>query len=151
MAPLFFKVKKAEEAPKTEEKAEESSPEAEVREALPSEKYYLESYAVNPPFVYVGIVREPETGIITYKVFEPTMAPEDRKVLKEIIELLRAELEVPVNIIHDFVEGFLSNLKLILADDLQNFPSQVLLNFLLASKLFNRDFKLSSQQVYDFL
>ena len=96
MAPLFFKVKKAEEAPKTEEKAEESSPEAEVREALPSEKYYLESYAVNPPFVYVGIVREPETGIITYKVFEPTMAPEDRKVLKEIIDLLRAELEVPV-------------------------------------------------------
>ena len=74
----------------------ENAPEERAEEKPPSTtQYYLESYPVNPPFVHVGIVRDPETGVITYKVFEPTMTPHDQKALKEIIELLRAELEIP--------------------------------------------------------
>ncbi|HID18547.1 TPA: type IV secretory pathway protein, partial [Candidatus Bathyarchaeota archaeon] len=93
--PLFFRVKKAKEASKAEEKKlEEATSKAEAKET-PTAEYYLESYAVNPPFVYIGIVREPRTGIITYKVFEPTMTSEDEKALKGIMELLRTELEIP--------------------------------------------------------
>jgi flagellar protein FlaI len=60
-------------------------------EGPPSEEYFLESYAVNPPYV-----REPETGIIIYKVFEPTLTPGDRKVLDKLVELLKTEMNISV-------------------------------------------------------
>jgi len=88
----LFKIKK-EEKPKEEGRKPPSAEEVPLK--TEGSEYYLESYAVNPPFVYVGIVRDPETGIITYKVFEPTLTKGDREVLKKIIELLRAELDIP--------------------------------------------------------
>ncbi|MHC1586740.1 MAG: type II/IV secretion system ATPase subunit [Candidatus Hecatellaceae archaeon] len=93
----LFRAKKP-EGREAEKPVKEERSQARVEaEGKPGEaEYYLESYPVNPPFVYVGIVRDPNTGIITYKVFEPTITPADMKILKRLIELLRSELEIPV-------------------------------------------------------
>ena len=94
----LFSISKAKKKDKAEKReAEEAARGEAVKESeRPSAEYFLESYAVNPPYVYVGIMREPDTGVIVYKVFEPTLTSEDKNVLDRLMELLKTEMNISV-------------------------------------------------------
>lgn len=112
---MFLKLRKTRKLEEAEEgKADKGNPEAveaaaEASRPAGPEEFFLESYPVNPPFVYVGIVRDPETGVIVYRVFEPTLTEEDRQVIRQLTELLRVELEIPASELahHEAAEKYL--------------------------------------------
>ena len=55
---------------------------------------YIKIYAVNPPHAYVGIYLDPLTNQYRYDVIEPQLFREERKILKQLKDILLDELDV---------------------------------------------------------
>ncbi|MCS7365378.1 MAG: type II/IV secretion system ATPase subunit, partial [archaeon GB-1867-035] len=55
---------------------------------------YIKIYAVNPPHAYVGIYLDPLTNQYRYDVIEPRLFREERKILKQLKDILLDELDV---------------------------------------------------------
>ena len=53
-----------------------------------SKRAIKEFYAIEPPFTYVVISQDRETGLIMYEVLEPILSEEEKEILNEIKELL---------------------------------------------------------------
>ena len=51
---------------------------------------FRDFYSVNPPFGYVGIEINSETGQLKYRVIEPTIEEDERWMLKELKDVLIA-------------------------------------------------------------
>jgi len=59
-----------------------------------SKRAIKEFYAIEPPFTYVVISQDRETGLIMYEVLEPILSEEEKEILNEIKELLLEELDI---------------------------------------------------------
>ncbi len=57
---------------------------------------FTETYPVFEPYVYVGIIQDPEGGTMRYVVIEPVLIPKEKELLKRVKELLKIALEVDV-------------------------------------------------------
>jgi flagellar protein FlaI len=70
---------------------------------------YREVYAIQEPYVYAAIVKEPETQKIRYEIIEPTLQKEEEKQLYEIKSLLMEEADVNLKEIatREKAEGYL--------------------------------------------
>jgi flagellar protein FlaI len=55
---------------------------------------FREAYAIEEPFVYAAVIRDPDTQKIRYEIIEPTLRREEEEQLKEIKSLLREELDI---------------------------------------------------------
>ncbi len=62
-----------------------------------------EFYPVNPPFGYVGIKVEKETGGLQYLIIEPTMDDDEKQVLSRLKAILKEEIDVPLSVLKDEV------------------------------------------------
>ncbi|MCD6264075.1 type II/IV secretion system ATPase subunit [Candidatus Bathyarchaeota archaeon] len=62
---------------------------------------FKEFYPVNPPFGYVGIRVEEETGRLLYLTVEPTLTEEERESLERLKEIIREEAEIPLSVLKD--------------------------------------------------
>jgi len=55
---------------------------------------FRQVYAIEEPYAYAAIVKDPETQKIRYKVIEPTLLEDEKKALEEIKEILMEEIDV---------------------------------------------------------
>ncbi len=55
---------------------------------------FREVYPIQEPYVYAAIVKEPETQKTLYEVIEPTLQPEEERLLHEIKNFLMEEVDV---------------------------------------------------------
>ncbi len=88
---------------------------------------FKEFYPVNPPFGYVGIKVEKETGRLQYLIIEPTMDEGEKQILSRLKTVLKEEADVPLSVLKDeaLVDKFLTsrirkvigNLKLDIPED----------------------------------
>jgi flagellar protein FlaI len=78
-----------------------SAPKPELTEAAPLT--FKEFYPVNPPFGYVGIKAEKETGRLLYLVIEPTMDEDEKRTLAMLKAMLKEEADVPLTVLKDNV------------------------------------------------
>ena len=70
---------------------------------------FKEFHPVNPPFGYVGIKAEKETGRLLYLVIEPTMDEHEKQTLFRLKTILKEEANVPLAVLKDqpAIEGYL--------------------------------------------
>lgn len=70
---------------------------------------FKEFYPVNPPFGYVGIKVEKETGRLLYLVIEPTMDESEKQTLSRLKTIIKEEANVPLAVLKDqpTIEGYL--------------------------------------------
>lgn len=85
-----------------EQSPKASTQERPVIEATLSEKVkkptaFREAYAIEEPYVYAAIIKDPETQKTRYEVIEPTLQKEEEKQLMEIKSLLIEEVDVNLN------------------------------------------------------
>ncbi|MFB0543508.1 MAG: hypothetical protein ACETVR_01885, partial [Candidatus Bathyarchaeia archaeon] len=62
---------------------------------------FKEFYPVNPPFGYLGIRVEEETGRLVYLTVEPALTEEERQSLERLKSIIRAEAEVPLSVLKE--------------------------------------------------
>jgi flagellar protein FlaI len=73
-------------------------------------RVFKEFYPVNPPFGYVGIDLDGETGKLQYMTIEPTMNVYEDEALKRLKAILKEEADVPLDVLKDEarIEGYLT-------------------------------------------
>ncbi len=76
-----------------------------------TQRTFREFYYVNPPFGYVGIEVDRETGKLQYLTIEPTMTDEDKRILIKLKTILSEETIVPLSVLKDetLIENYLTN------------------------------------------
>jgi flagellar protein FlaI len=65
-----------------------------IKEEEKKPTVFQEIYPIQEPYVYVAIVKNPETQKIVYEVIEPTLKKEEENLLKEIKTFLMEEVDV---------------------------------------------------------
>jgi len=72
---------------------------------------FREFYPVNPPFGYVGIDFNKETGKLQYLTVEPTMDDHERRTLHRLKTIIKEETNVPLSVLKDeaLIEDYLTN------------------------------------------
>ncbi len=80
--------------PKTSRTVEETEVGIILKEEVRKPTAFREVYAIQEPYVYAAIVKEPETQKTLYEVIEPTLQPEEEKRLREIKQFLMEEVDV---------------------------------------------------------
>jgi flagellar protein FlaI len=55
---------------------------------------FREAYAIQEPYIYAAIVKNPETQKTSYEIIEPTLQKEEEKQLKDIKDFLMEEVDV---------------------------------------------------------
>lgn len=72
---------------------------------------FKEFYPVNPPFGYVGIKVEKETGRLQYLIIEPSMDEGEKQILGKLKAVLKEEANVPLSVLKDeaLVDKFLTS------------------------------------------
>jgi len=95
----------AEQKEKFEEPRRESSVTEAESELRKAERHppltFKEFYQVNPPYGYVGIKADAETGRLQYLTIEPTMTGDEKQILARLKTILREEADVPLSILKD--------------------------------------------------
>jgi len=62
---------------------------------------FRDFYPVNPPFGFVGIEIDEETGKLRYLTVEPTLTEEEARVLEELKRLLTERMDIPLSVLKD--------------------------------------------------
>jgi flagellar protein FlaI len=62
---------------------------------------FKEFYSVNPPFGYVGIEINKETGKLQYQTTEPTMDEHEKQTLQRLKTIIKEEANVPLSVLKD--------------------------------------------------
>jgi len=72
---------------------------------------FREFYPVNPPFGYVGIDFNKETGKLQYLTVEPTMDDHEKHTLHRLKTIIKEETNVPLSVLKDeaLIENYLTN------------------------------------------
>jgi flagellar protein FlaI len=60
---------------------------------------FREFYPVNPPFGYVGVKAEKQTGRLQYLVIEPSMDENEKETLAMLKKMIKAEINVPLAVL----------------------------------------------------
>jgi flagellar protein FlaI len=55
---------------------------------------FREAYAIQEPYVYAAIIKDPETQKIRYEIIEPSLQKEEEKQLREVKTFLMEEVDV---------------------------------------------------------
>jgi flagellar protein FlaI len=76
-------------------------PEAKTKEVQPLT--FKEFYPVTPPFGYVGIKADKETGKLQYLIIEPTMDENEKQTLKRLKTIIKEQADVPLAVLKDEV------------------------------------------------
>jgi flagellar protein FlaI len=80
----------------TEEKMDEGQTVAEM-----STPVFRDFYPVNPPFGFVGIDIDEDTGKLKYITVEPTFTDEEGRILEELKNLLIEKMNIPLDVLRD--------------------------------------------------
>lgn len=69
---------------------------AKTEQKIRKEKISLfrEVYPIEEPYVFAAIVKDPETKKVRYRVIEPTLLPEEARMLEEMKNILMDEIDV---------------------------------------------------------
>jgi len=72
---------------------------------------FRDFYPVNPPFGFVGIEMDEETGRLRYLTVEPTLTEEEARILEEIKYILIERMDIPLSVLKDEerMEDYLRN------------------------------------------
>jgi flagellar protein FlaI len=72
---------------------------------------FKEFYPVNPPFGYVGIEIDKETGKLQYLTVEPSMDEHEKQTLTRLKTIIKEEANVPLSVLKDetLIEDYLTN------------------------------------------
>jgi flagellar protein FlaI len=72
---------------------------------------FKEFYPVKPPFGYVGIKVDKETGKLQYLTVEPTMNEEEEQTLRRLKTIIKEEANVPLSVLKDenLIEEYLTD------------------------------------------
>ncbi len=62
---------------------------------------FRDFYSVNPPFGYVGIEVDKETGRLRYRVIEPSIEENEIWILKELKDVILEKMDIPLSIVDD--------------------------------------------------
>ncbi len=62
---------------------------------------FRDFYPVNPPFGFVGIEVDEETGKIRYLTVEPTLTDDEVKILKGLKDILIERMDIPLSVLKD--------------------------------------------------
>lgn len=62
---------------------------------------FKEFYPVSPPFGYVGIKAQKETGRLEYLIIEPSMDKSEKKVLERLKTIIKEQTDVPLTVLKD--------------------------------------------------
>jgi flagellar protein FlaI len=62
---------------------------------------FSDFYPVNPPFGFVGIEADEETGKLRYLTVEPTLNEEEVQILKELKDILIERIDIPLSVLKD--------------------------------------------------
>ncbi|MHA2394193.1 MAG: type II/IV secretion system ATPase subunit [Promethearchaeota archaeon] len=62
---------------------------------------FREFYPVNPPFGFVGIEIDDETGKLRYVTVEPTLTEEEAKILNELKDILIERMDISLSVLKD--------------------------------------------------
>ncbi len=73
---------------------EQPQPAAVISSEAKKPAVFQEVYPLQEPYVYAAIVKEPETQKTRYEIIEPTLQPDEEKLLREIKSFLMDELDV---------------------------------------------------------
>lgn len=75
-----------------------------------SPRTFKEFYPVNPPYGYVGIDVDKETGKLQYLTVEPTMDEHEKQTLKRLKTIIKEEANVPLSVLKDetLIEDYLT-------------------------------------------
>jgi flagellar protein FlaI len=67
----------------------------------PDDSSFRDFYPVNPPYGYVGIEVDENTGRLLYRVVEPSMEDNEQWILKEIKDSIIEQMDIPVSLFDD--------------------------------------------------
>jgi flagellar protein FlaI len=67
----------------------------------PEDSAFRDFYPVNPPYGYVGIEVDENTGRLLYRVVEPSMKDNEQWILKEIKDSIIEQMDIPVSLFDD--------------------------------------------------
>ena len=62
---------------------------------------FRDFYPVNPPFGFVGIEVEEETGKMRYLTVEPTLTDDEVRILKGLKDILIERMDIPLSVLKD--------------------------------------------------
>ncbi len=62
---------------------------------------FRDFYSVSPPFGYVGIEVDNETGRLRYRILEPNVEENEKWILKELKDVIIERMDVPLSILDD--------------------------------------------------
>lgn len=62
---------------------------------------FRDFYPVNPPFGFVGIEIDEETGKLRYLTVEPTLTEEEVQILQELKDILVERMDIPLSVLKD--------------------------------------------------
>ena len=62
---------------------------------------FRDFYSVSPPFGYVGIEVDSETGRLRYRILEPNVEENEKWILKELKDVIIERMDVPLSILDD--------------------------------------------------
>lgn len=92
------------ETPTEENQSQMTSKKTEQQSEETEEKpphTFKEFYPVNPPYGYVGIDVDKETGKLQYLTLEPTMDEHEKQTLKRLKTIIKEEANVPLSVLKD--------------------------------------------------
>jgi flagellar protein FlaI len=84
---------------KVDQKAEPEKEKEQIEEEKGLPLTFKEFYPVNPPFGYVGVKAENQTGRLQYLVIEPSMDENEKETLEMLKEMVKAETDVPLAVL----------------------------------------------------
>ncbi len=93
------------------------------------EGQFKSTYPIEEPYVYAAILEDPATKEVTYKVIEPTLTPDDKKLLEKLKKIFLDELDVDItelskekayNLIEERIRKIIKNYKMKVDDGLLN-------------------------------
>ncbi len=70
-----------------------------TEQIIPQDQSFKEFYPVAPPFGYVGIQVDDDTGRKVYKVIEPTITDDEAAILKAVKDSIIINVGVPLNVL----------------------------------------------------
>jgi len=62
---------------------------------------FRDFYPVNPPFGFVGIEIDEDTGRLRYITVEPTLTDDEARILRELKEILVERMDIPLSVLKD--------------------------------------------------
>ena len=65
------------------------------------EMTFRDYYEVNPPFGFVGIALDEETGNLRYLTLEPTLTEEEQEILLRLKGILIERMDIPLSVLKD--------------------------------------------------